>query len=78
MFNIPIINALGGMVNFRNQLNQFKQTLPQNGFDPKQQALMQAQQMLNSGQMSQQQYNQILQIAGMLSNQGSQGGNNGV
>lgn len=59
------------MVNFRNQLNQFAQTLPQGGFDPKQQALMQAQQMLNSGQMTQQQYNNILQIAGMLN-----GGNN--
>lgn len=78
MFNIPIINALGGITNFKNQLNQFKQTLPQNGFDPKQQALSQAQQMLNSGQMSQQQYNQILQIAGMLSGKGDQGGNNGL
>lgn len=70
MINIPIINALGGMANFKTQFDQFKQTLPQNGFDPKQykqQALMQAQQMLNSGQMTQQQYNNILQIAGMLS-----------
>ena len=71
MFNI--INALGGMANFRNQLNQFQQTLPQNGFDPKAQALAQAQQMLNSGQMTQQQYNNILQIAGMLSGQNGQG-----
>ena len=69
MFNIPIVNALGGISNFRNQLNQFAQTLPQGGFDPKSQALAQAQQMLNSGQMSQQQYNTILQIAGMLSGQ---------
>jgi len=65
--NIPIVNALGGMLNFKNQFDQFRQSLPQNGFDPKQQALMQAQQMLNSGQMTQQQYNNILQIAGMLS-----------
>lgn len=74
MINIPIINALGGMANFKTQFDRFKQTLPQNGFDPKrykQQALMQAQQMLNSGQMTQEQYNNILQIAGALS------GNNG-
>lgn len=72
---IPIINALGGMLNFKNQYDQFKQTLPQNGFDPKQQAIMQAQQMLNSGQMTQAQYNNILQIAGMLSGQNKgQGG----
>lgn len=39
---------------------------------------MQAQQMLNSGHMSQQQYNQIMQIAGMLSGKGDQGGRNGL
>lgn len=72
---IPIIDALGGMLNFKNQYDQFKQTLPQNGFNPKQQAIMQAQQMLNSGQMTQAQYNNILQIAGMLSGQNKgQGG----
>lgn len=72
---IPIIDALGGMLNFKNQYDQFKQTLPQNGFDPKQQAILQAQQMLNSGQMTQVQYNNILQIAGMLSGQNKgQGG----
>ena len=77
MFNpLSVIQALGGMANIRSQLNNFQQGLPQNGFDPKQQALMQAQQMLNSGQMSQQQYNNILQLAGMLS--GQNGGNNGV
>lgn len=77
MFNpLGVIQALGGMANIRNQLNNFQQGLPQNGFDPKQQALMQAQQMLNSGQMTQQQYNNILQLAGMLS--GQNGGNNGV
>ncbi len=77
MFNpLGVIQALGGMANIRSQLNNFQQGLPQNGFDPKQQALMQAQQMLNSGQMSQQQYNNILQLAGMLS--GGNGGNNGV
>ena len=77
MFNpMAIIQALGGVANIRNQVNQFQQGLPQSGFDPKQQALMQAQQMLNSGQMSQQQYNNVLQLAGMIS--GQNGGNNGV
>ena len=77
MFNpLGVIQALGGMANLRNQLNNFQQGLPQNGFDPKQQALMQAQQMLNSGQMTQQQYNNVLQLAGILS--GKNGGNNGV
>lgn len=77
MFNpMAIIQALGGVANIRNQVNQFQQGLPQSGFDPKQQALMQAQQMLNSGKMSQQQYNNVLQLAGILS--GKNGGNNGV
>ena len=76
MFNI--INSLGGMANFKSRYDQFKQSLPQQGFDPKQQALMQAQQMLNSGQMTQQQYNQILQVAGMLSGQSGNGGSNGL
>lgn len=78
MFNpFGVIQALGGMMNFRNQLNQFQQTLPQTGFDPKQQALMQAQQLLNSGKMTQQQYNNVLQVAGMLSGQNG-GNNNGI
>ena len=74
MFNpMGVIQALGGMANFKNQLSSFQQSLPQNGFDPKQQALMQAQQMLNSGQMTQEQYNNILQLAGMISGQNSNG-----
>lgn len=68
MFNpIGVIQALGGMANVRNQVNQFQQGLPQNDFDPKAMALNQAQQMLNSGQMTQQQYNNVLQLAGMIS-----------
>ena len=39
MFNpMAIIQALGGVANIRNQVNQFQQGLPQSGFDPKQQA----------------------------------------
>ena len=70
MFNpLAVIQALGGMANLRDQLNAFQQGLPQNGFNPKQQALNQAQQMLNSGKMTQEQYNNILQLAGMISGQ---------
>ena len=65
MFNpLGVIQALGGMANIRNQLNNFQQGLPQNGFDPKQQALMQAQQMLNSGQMSQQNQERTKRVPG--------------
>lgn len=63
----PLFNLLGGnnaqlpgpfgnMQNFMSQFNQFKQAFQG---DPKQQV----QQLLNSGQMSQQQFNQISQMA---------------
>lgn len=65
--NNPIIRALGGLNNFKQRYDAFASNLPNNGIDAKQQALMQAQQMLNSGQMTQDQYNQILQLAQMLS-----------
>ena len=91
MFNpMALLQALGGMANFRNQLNNFQQGLPQ-GMDPKQQALSDAQRMLNSGQMTQEQYNNVLQFADMINSGqinnfsqltgmlfGRKGGNNGV
>ena len=49
-------NQLGNIPNFIQRLNQFSQTIQG---DPKQQV----QQLLNSGQMSQQQYNQLSQMA---------------
>ena len=61
--NNPIFNLFGGMQNFLNQFGQFKNNLQQNGINPQQQALGQAQQMLDSGKMSQDQYNQILNMA---------------
>ena len=76
MFNpMALLQALGGAANIRNQINNFQQGLPQ-GMDPKQQALSDAQRMLNSGQMTQEQYNNVLQLAGILS--GQNGGSNGV
>lgn len=49
-------NQLGNIPNFIQRLNQFSQTIQG---DPKQQV----QQLLNSGRMSQQQYNQLSQMA---------------
>lgn len=91
MFNpMALLQALGGMMNIRNQINNFQQGLPQ-GMDPKQQALSDAQRMLNSGQMTQEQYNNVLQFADMINSgrinnfsqlasilSGKNGGNNGL
>lgn len=54
----PQFNNIQNMV---NRLNQFRNSF--NG-DPKQQA----QQLLNSGQMSQSQYNQLAQLASQIQN----------
>ena len=59
----PLFNILNGgmqpqnpMINMMTQLNQFRQTFQGN---PKQQV----QQLLNSGSMSQEQFNQLSQMA---------------
>ena len=57
--NLP--GPLGNMQNMIQQLNQFRQSF--NG-DPKQQV----QQLLNSGKMSQAQYNQLSQMATQIQN----------
>lgn len=54
--NSNMLSPFGNMPNFVQRLNQFSQTLQG---DPKQQV----QQLLNSGRMSQQQYNQLSQMA---------------
>lgn len=62
-----LFNILGGqnqinpMTNLVNQLNQFRQSF---SGDPKQQV----QQLLNSGRMSQNQYNQLSQMATQIQN----------
>ena len=62
-----LFNVLGGqqqtnpMTNIVNQLNQFRQSF---SGDPKQQV----QQLLNSGRMSQSQYNQLSQMATQIQN----------
>ena len=67
----PLFNMLGGNSNLSGQfgnmqdmiskLNQFRQSFQG---DPKQQV----QQLLNSGQMSQNQYNQLSQMATQIQN----------
>ena len=62
-----LFNVLGGqqqtnpMTNLVNQLNQFRQSF---SGEPKQQV----QQLLNSGRMSQSQYNQLSQMATQIQN----------
>ena len=64
----PLFNILNGgtqpqnsMINMMAQLNQFRQTFQGN---PKQQV----QQLLNSGRMSQEQFNQLSQMATQIQN----------
>lgn len=59
--NVQLPGPLGNMQNFMSRLNQFRQTFRG---DPKQQV----QQLLNSGQMSQNQYNQLSQMATQIQN----------
>ena len=62
----PLFNALGGMnvlpPNVQNLIQQFQQF--KNGFHGN--AQQQVQQMLNSGRISQAQYNQAVQMANAL------------
>ena len=52
----PLFNAFGGFANFMKSFGQFKQNVQQNGINPQQQV----QQLLNSGQMTQEQCNRGL------------------
>ena len=60
--NNPLFNRFGGFANFMQQFNQFKQNALSNGLIPQQQV----QQLLNSGQMSQEQFNQLRDMANMI------------
>lgn len=55
----PLMNAFGGYQNFMNGINQFAQSLQQ---DPR----TTAQQLMNSGRMSQQQFEQYRQMANSI------------
>lgn len=67
--NNPIFNQMfGGFNNFQNNFNQFAQQFGQ-GMNPNnmgQFAQQKVQEMLNSGQMSPQQFEQIRQMANQM------------
>ena len=56
----PILSMFGNFQNFQNQFNNFQKQMI--GVNPQQMV----QQLLNSGQMSQQQFNQIRDIANQI------------
>lgn len=59
---MQLFQMFGGQQNFNNQLSQFSQGVQQQGINPQQQV----QALLNSGRMSQQQFNQLRTLANML------------
>lgn len=61
----PILSMFGSMQNFNNQFNNFKQNFSQQGFGNPQ---MLVQNLLNSGQMTQQQFNQYSSMADAIMN----------
>lgn len=67
--NNPIFNQMfGGFNNFQNNFGQFMQSFG-NGMNPanmEQFAQQRVQQMLNSGQMSQQEFEQMRQMANQM------------
>lgn len=65
MFNFQQ-NPMSNMTNFMNSFNNFKQSL---GNNPSQYAEQMVKQMLNTGQVSQEQFNQVSQMATMLQKQ---------
>lgn len=63
-----IFSRFGGPLGFMNQFNQFRQNIQQNGINPQQQV----QQLLNSGQMTQEQFNQYREIANQITGRNNQ------
>lgn len=60
--NNPLLSMFGSIQNFQQQFSQFTQQIQQAGTDPRQAVT----QLMQNGQMSQQQFNQFSQIASML------------
>ncbi len=60
--NNPIMQLFGNVQNFQNQFNQLQQQINQQGLDPQ----MMVQQLLNSGKMSQAQFNQLRDMANAI------------
>lgn len=61
MYN-NMMNMFGNFMNFQNQFNAFRQQVMNQGINPQ----MQVQQLLMSGQMSQDQFNQLRMMANMI------------
>lgn len=66
MNNNPVFNMFGGFNNFMNNFKSFWQNFEQTGSNPQQQAYQQAQQLMDNNKMNQDQYNQVLNIAGTI------------
>lgn len=62
MMNNNLFNMFGGFNNFQNQFNAFKQQFMMSGISPQEKV----QQLLNSGQMTQQQFDQLRMIANQI------------
>ena len=60
------MQMFGNMQNMMAQFNQFRQQIQQQGVNPQQQVM----QLLQSGKMSQQQFEQLKAMASMLSGNG--------
>ena len=60
--NTGFFNMFGGFQNFLLQFNQFKQNAQSQGLNPQQLV----QQKLNSGEMSQEQFNQLRNMANLI------------
>ena len=60
--NNPIFNLFGGLQGFQQRLAQFQQQVQQTGTNPPQTV----QHLMQSGQMSQEQFNQFSQIANII------------
>lgn len=62
-----LMSSMGGAMNMMQQFNQFRQQLQGNPQQQSQQAQFIIQNALNSGQMNQNQFSQLLQMAQQLS-----------
>ena len=60
--NNPMFNRFGGFANFMQQFAAFKKNIEASGLTPQQIV----QQKLNSGEMTQDQFNQLRDMANML------------
>lgn len=60
------MQMFGNMQNMMTQFNQFRNQIQQQGINPQQQVM----QLLQSGKMSQQQFEQLKAMASMLSGNG--------